>query len=90
VLVGFAAETGDALTKGRAKRTRKKIDLIVANDVSAPGAGFDVPTNEVTIIGEADEQNVPIQDKHRVAQAILDRVEALLAQRTRTVVPTTS
>jgi phosphopantothenoylcysteine decarboxylase/phosphopantothenate--cysteine ligase len=90
VLVGFAAETGDALTKGRAKRTRKKIDLIVANDVSAPGAGFDVPTNEVTIIGEADEQHVPIQDKHRVAQAILDRVEALLAQRTRTVVPTTS
>ena len=88
VLVGFAAETGDALTKGRAKRTRKQIDLIVANDVSAPGAGFDVPTNEVTIIGEADEQHVPMQDKHRVAQVILDRVEALLAQGTRTVLPT--
>jgi phosphopantothenoylcysteine decarboxylase/phosphopantothenate--cysteine ligase len=88
VLVGFAAETGDALTKGRAKRTRKQIDLIVANDVSAPGAGFDVPTNEVTIIGEADEQHVPMQDKHRVAQAILDRIEALLAQGNRTVLPT--
>ena len=88
VLVGFAAETGDALTKGRAKRTRKQIDLIVANDVSAPGAGFDVPTNEVTIIGEADEQHVPMQDKHRVAQVILDRVEALLAQGTRTALPT--
>ena len=88
VLVGFAAETGDALAKGRAKRTRKQIDLIVANDVSAPGAGFDVPTNEVTIIGEADEQHVPMQDKHRVAQVILDRVEALLARGTRTVLPT--
>ena len=88
VLVGFAAETGDALTKGRAKRTRKQIDLIVANDVSAPGAGFDVPTNEVTIIGEADEQHVPMQDKHRVAQVILDRVETLLARGTRTVLPT--
>jgi len=88
VLVGFAAETGDALTKGRAKRTRKQIDLIVANDVSEPGAGFDVPTNEVTIIGEADEQHVPMQDKHRVAQVILDRVETLLARGTRTVLPT--
>jgi len=88
VLVGFAAETGDALTKGRAKRTRKQIDLIVANDVSAPGAGFDVRTNEVTIIGEADEQHVPMQDKHGVAQVILDRVEALLARETRTVLPT--
>ena len=88
VLVGFAAETGDALTKGRAKRTRKQIDLIVANDVSAPGAGFDVATNEVTIIGEGDEQHVPIQDKHQVAQVILDRVEALFAQGTRTILPT--
>jgi hypothetical protein len=47
-----------------------------------------VPTNEVTIIGEADEQHVPMQDKHRVAQVILDRVETLLARGTRTVLPT--
>jgi phosphopantothenoylcysteine decarboxylase/phosphopantothenate--cysteine ligase len=77
LLVGFAAETGDAVTKARAKRTRKQIDLIVANDVSEEGAGFDVPTNVVTIIGDDAEQVVPLQSKDRVAAAILDRVEQL-------------
>jgi phosphopantothenoylcysteine decarboxylase/phosphopantothenate--cysteine ligase len=82
VLVGFAAETGDAVAKARAKRARKHVDLMVANDVSQPDAGFDVETNAVTIIGEDEEQAVPVQSKPQVAVLILDRVERLLRART--------
>jgi phosphopantothenoylcysteine decarboxylase/phosphopantothenate--cysteine ligase len=81
VLVGFAAETGDLLQKAREKRARKNVDLIVANDVTAAGAGFDVDTNAVTIIGADEEQTLPLQAKTRVAEAILDRVEQLLKTR---------
>ena len=81
VLVGFAAETGDLLARARDKRTRKNVDLIVANDVTAPGAGFDVETNAVTIIGADREETLPVQSKARVAEAILDRVEQLLKSR---------
>ncbi len=81
VLVGFAAETGDPVANARDKRRRKKVDLIVANDVSAPGAGFDVETNAVTIIGDDREETLPVQSKARVADAILDRVERLLGTR---------
>ena len=86
VLVGFAAETGDAVAKARAKRARKKVDLIVANDVSVPGAGFDAATNEVTIVGETLEEHVALASKERVARAILDQIETILT-RTRTAVP---
>jgi phosphopantothenoylcysteine decarboxylase/phosphopantothenate--cysteine ligase len=81
VLVGFAAETGDAAAKGRDKRLRKGIDLIVANDVSQPDAGFEVDTNAVTIIGAEGEHALPVQTKDRVAAAVLDRIEALLRAR---------
>jgi phosphopantothenoylcysteine decarboxylase/phosphopantothenate--cysteine ligase len=84
VLVGFAAETGDLLPKARDKRARKNVDLIVANDVTAPGAGFDVETNAVTIIGADREETLPVQSKARVADAILDRVEQLLKTRSTT------
>jgi phosphopantothenoylcysteine decarboxylase/phosphopantothenate--cysteine ligase len=82
LLVGFAAETGDAAAKAREKLIRKNVDLMVANDVSAPGAGFDGDTNAVTIVGADGEQAVPVQSKVRVAGIILDRVERLLAART--------
>jgi phosphopantothenoylcysteine decarboxylase/phosphopantothenate--cysteine ligase len=85
VLVGFAAETGDLLARARDKRVRKNVDLMVANDVTAPGAGFDVETNAVTIIGADQEQALPVQSKARVADAILDRVEQILRTRTATV-----
>ena len=81
VLVGFAAETGDAVAKARQKRSRKGIDLIVANDILQPDAGFEVDTNAVTIIGADEEQALPLQSKDRVAGVILDRVERLLRQR---------
>jgi phosphopantothenoylcysteine decarboxylase/phosphopantothenate--cysteine ligase len=82
ILVGFAAETQDLLVRARAKRVRKKVDLIVANDVSKPDQGFDADTNAVTIIGDGEEQVVPLQSKARVASVILDRVEHLLRSRT--------
>jgi phosphopantothenoylcysteine decarboxylase/phosphopantothenate--cysteine ligase len=88
LLVGFAAETGDAVAKARAKRARKQIDVIVANDVSVAGAGFDGETNEVTIIGEGHEQHVPLRSKRRVAQVVLEQVEALLAARSHAAIPT--
>jgi phosphopantothenoylcysteine decarboxylase/phosphopantothenate--cysteine ligase len=81
VLVGFAAETQDLVTRAREKRVRKKVDLIVANDVSQPDQGFDADTNAVTIVGDGGEQVVPLQSKARVAAIILDRVEQLLRSR---------
>jgi phosphopantothenoylcysteine decarboxylase / phosphopantothenate---cysteine ligase len=81
VLVGFAAETEDVVARAQAKRERKRADLIVANDVSRADAGFDVETNAVTIIGSQGAEALPLQSKARVAAAILDRVEALLAER---------
>jgi phosphopantothenoylcysteine decarboxylase/phosphopantothenate--cysteine ligase len=81
VLVGFAAETDDVLVKAREKRAKKKVDLIVANDVSQPDRGFDASSNAVTIIGDTGEQHVPLQSKDRVAGAILDRIEHVLRSR---------
>jgi phosphopantothenoylcysteine decarboxylase/phosphopantothenate--cysteine ligase len=81
-LVGFAAETDDVLRKARDKRIRKRVDLIVANDVSLPDRGFDAETNAVTIIGDDGEQIVPLQSKSGVAAAILDRLEQLMHART--------
>ena len=82
VLVGFAAETDDVVSKAREKRLRKHVDLIVANDVSRPDRGFDVATNAVTLVGESGEVAVPLQAKAGVAAAILDAVEPLVAQLT--------
>ncbi|HEX5108396.1 MAG TPA: bifunctional phosphopantothenoylcysteine decarboxylase/phosphopantothenate--cysteine ligase CoaBC [Vicinamibacterales bacterium] len=82
LLVGFAAETGDVVKKAREKRARKRVDLIVANDVTQPDRGFDVESNAVTIIDDDGEHEVPLQKKEQVAAAILDRVEQLMRTRT--------
>jgi phosphopantothenoylcysteine decarboxylase/phosphopantothenate--cysteine ligase len=72
LLVGFAAETHDVLTYARGKLTRKGLDFIVANDVSAPGAGFGTDTNQVTVLG-ADGSAVAAQGtKREVAARIWD------------------
>ena len=81
VLVGFAAETEDVLRRATAKRDRKHVDLIVANDVSRADSGFDVDVNEVTIIGPDGADQHPLQSKANVAAAVLDRIEKLLTQR---------
>jgi len=78
VLVGFAAQTGDPVPGARRKLQGKGVDLIVANDVAAPGAGFDVDTNEVTLVSRDATEHLPLMAKARVAAALLDRVEQLL------------
>jgi phosphopantothenoylcysteine decarboxylase/phosphopantothenate--cysteine ligase len=79
LLVGFAAQTGDPVASARRKLAEKKADLIVANDVSAEGAGFDVETNIVTIVGADGAEDRPLMSKDSVAREILDRAHALLA-----------
>jgi phosphopantothenoylcysteine decarboxylase/phosphopantothenate--cysteine ligase len=79
-LVGFAAETGaDAIERARDKLERKGVDAIVFNDVSRPEIGFDSADNEVTIVDRSGEHHVPLASKDDVADAVLDRVEALRA-----------
>jgi phosphopantothenoylcysteine decarboxylase/phosphopantothenate--cysteine ligase len=77
VLVGFAAETHDAIERARRKLVRKGVDLLVVNDVSAPGAGFDHDTNAVSILGSNGSCiEVPLTSKNVVANAVLDSVIA--------------
>ncbi|MEO6055477.1 MAG: bifunctional phosphopantothenoylcysteine decarboxylase/phosphopantothenate--cysteine ligase CoaBC [Gemmatimonadales bacterium] len=79
VTVGFALETGDALAKGRAKLERKALDLIVVNDATEPGAGFEGDTNRVALLDrEGSPRILPLQSKREVAEAILDAVEQIL------------
>ena len=78
VLVGFAAETSDLAAAARRKLHDKGVDLIVANDVSAPGAGFDADTNEVLLVAaDGTDHTVPLTDKREVARAVLDAVVLL-------------
>jgi phosphopantothenoylcysteine decarboxylase/phosphopantothenate--cysteine ligase len=74
-LVGFAAETSDILYSAAEKVGRKRLDLIVANDVSAPGVGFEHDTNAVVLLGDdGSRKDVPLADKRAVARAVLDAV----------------
>ena len=74
-IVGFAAETDDLRANAAEKLTRKGIDLIVANDVSAPGVGFEHDTNAVMILGaDGSAQEIPLADKRAIARSILDAV----------------
>lgn len=79
-LVGFAAETGGGqwlVDVAEAKRTAKGVDFIVANDVSAEGAGFAHPTNAVVIVGpDGFRQEIPLADKRAIAAGIFDTVLA--------------
>jgi phosphopantothenoylcysteine decarboxylase/phosphopantothenate--cysteine ligase len=79
VVVGFALETNDVLANGRRKLASKDLDLIVVNDATEAGAGFGTDTNRVTLISrDGAEARLPLMSKVEVADAILDRVEALL------------
>lgn len=78
VLVGFAAETDDVEANAGQKLTAKSLDLIVANDVSAPGAGFDHDTNRVVLLGaDGSRAVVPLASKRDVAAAIFDVIARL-------------
>jgi phosphopantothenoylcysteine decarboxylase/phosphopantothenate--cysteine ligase len=80
VVVGFALETADAVENGRRKLEGKGLDLLVVNDATEPGAGFEVDTNRVVLLapGVPDEA-LPLLPKSEVADHILDRVEQVLA-----------
>lgn len=84
IVVGFAAETHNLEAEARRKLKEKNLDLIVANDVNRPDSGFQVDTNEVTLIArEGDPLPISLRSKEAVAEAILDRVVELLAARDR-------
>ena len=81
VLVGFAAETDNLTENARAKLQHKGLDLIVANDVSEPGAGFEHETNHVVLIpADGAEHDIPLAPKREVAKAVLDAVVDLIGQ----------
>ncbi|MEZ5244712.1 MAG: bifunctional phosphopantothenoylcysteine decarboxylase/phosphopantothenate--cysteine ligase CoaBC [Acidimicrobiales bacterium] len=79
VLVGFAAETSDVIDNADSKLRRKNLDMIVANDVSKPGVGFEHETNEVIVLmADGARHHVPLSDKRDVARAVLDAARARL------------
>jgi phosphopantothenoylcysteine decarboxylase / phosphopantothenate---cysteine ligase len=81
LIVGFALETGDALSKGLAKLERKGLDLIVVNDALEAGAGFEKDTNRVALLSrDGTKRILPLQSKREVAEAILDTVEQSLGR----------
>ncbi|MBQ6858815.1 MAG: bifunctional phosphopantothenoylcysteine decarboxylase/phosphopantothenate--cysteine ligase CoaBC, partial [Clostridia bacterium] len=77
VFVGFAAETNDVTAHAQGKLMKKNLDMIVANDVTAPGAGFDVNTNIVTLMTRDAMRTLPLMSKDDVAGCILDAVVSL-------------
>jgi phosphopantothenoylcysteine decarboxylase / phosphopantothenate---cysteine ligase len=78
LLVGFAAETEDVLANARKKLEAKNLDLVVANDVTAFGAGFGGETNAVVLLRrDGQRRDVPLASKREVAERILDEVIAL-------------
>ena len=80
VVVGFAAESRDLVANASAKLKAKDLSLIVANDITAPGAGFGVDTNRVTLIGpDGSVQALPMMSKAEVAEVVIDRVVQLLS-----------
>ena len=79
LLVGFAAETRDVIANAEGKLAAKRCDLIVANDVSEPGAGFAVDTNRVTVVDHRGATELPAGTKAEVAHRILDRIAAFTA-----------
>ena len=81
VVVGFAAETNDLIAYAQAKLARKGADMIVANDVSRAESTFGSNTNRVSLVSAEGVEELPLMPKADVADAILDRVAALVADR---------
>ncbi|MGE5595231.1 MAG: bifunctional phosphopantothenoylcysteine decarboxylase/phosphopantothenate--cysteine ligase CoaBC, partial [Hyphomicrobiales bacterium] len=82
VRVGFAAETENLAANAVQKLAAKRLDFIVANDVTAPGSGFGTETNQVTVFhADGRREDLPLLSKYEVGHAIWDRVAALLVSR---------
>lgn len=74
ILVGFAAETDNVQKNAQSKLTKKNLDMIVANDVTKPGAGFNVDTNIAALITADGIEEQPLQTKRQLAERILDKI----------------
>jgi phosphopantothenoylcysteine decarboxylase/phosphopantothenate--cysteine ligase len=77
LVVGFAAETNDVVEYARSKMEKKNLDMVVANDITKPGAGFNTDTNIATILTASEEYELPIMSKRDLANRILDEVVKL-------------
>ena len=76
-LVGFAAETDNVRQNAAEKLKKKNLDMIVANDVTLPGAGFNVDTNIAALITKEGTEEQPLQTKRELADKILDKILVL-------------
>ena len=74
IVVGFAAETNDVVGYARSKMEKKGLDMVVANDITKDGAGFNTDTNIATIISRRGEMELPLMSKRELADRILDEV----------------
>jgi phosphopantothenoylcysteine decarboxylase/phosphopantothenate--cysteine ligase len=80
VLIGFAAQSGDPVARGREKLARKGADMIVANDITRADAGFDSDQNAATLLTADGTEEFPLGPKAALAAVILDRAERMLAR----------
>jgi phosphopantothenoylcysteine decarboxylase/phosphopantothenate--cysteine ligase len=81
LVVGFAAETNDVVAYARSKMEKKGLDIVVANDITKEGAGFNTDTNIATIITREKETELPLMTKRELADRILDAVVALRSEK---------
>jgi phosphopantothenoylcysteine decarboxylase/phosphopantothenate--cysteine ligase len=78
-VVGFAAESRDLIQNAEAKLESKKLDMIIANDISAADAGFAVDTNRVTLLfADGRKQSLPLMGKDEVAETVIEQLAKLL------------
>ena len=77
LVVGFAAETNDVVEYARSKMKKKNLDIVVANDITKAGAGFNTDTNIATILTPTDDKALPLMSKRELADKILDEVVKL-------------
>lgn len=80
-LVGFAAETGDLEANAREKLGRKACDLVIANDVSKTGIGFDSDRNEVLLVFPGHSEALPEDEKHHLAPRLVREIERIAAEK---------
>jgi phosphopantothenoylcysteine decarboxylase/phosphopantothenate--cysteine ligase len=79
IKVGFAAESEDLVANAKKKLTAKRLDMVVANDITEPGSGFDVDTNRVIIIDKKGKtEELPLMSKREVADKVLDKVKGMM------------
>ena len=81
ILVGFAAESENLIAHARSKLVDKHLDLVVANDITAPGSGFGTETNQVVLVHKDGEEELPLLPKYDVAMRVLDVARDILRQR---------